>query len=241
MNFQTRLLAPFPPEAVSWRVGSTKTDKTSGLALAYIDARDVMDRLDDVVGPENWQNKYSHASGKVVCDIGIKIDGEWVWKADGAGDTDVEAEKGALSDAFKRAAVRWGVGRYLYNLGTIWVDLEKRGNSYVIAPSQKAKLEKHLRDFTARMVAPMTFGNPFGLALYDKSRANVTDEPDIDFKEIADGLIALVAACTTSAELAELKASERFGSEQNSLPDAQFQKLATVYKDKKAALMPKVA
>lgn len=89
--------------------------------------------------------------------------------------------------------------------------------------------------------ALMTFGNPFGLALYDKSRANVTDEPDIDFKEIADGLIALVAACTTSAELAELKASERFVSEQNSLPDAQFQKLVTAYKNKKAALMPKVA
>lgn len=193
MNFQTRLLAPFPPEAVSWRVGSTKTDKTSGLALAYIDARDVMDRLDDVVGPENWQNKYSHASGKVVCDIGIKIDGEWVWKADGAGDTDVEAEKGALSDAFKRAAVRWGVGRYLYNLGTIWVDLEKRGNSYVIAPSQKAKLEKHLRDFTARMVAPMTPVNSNGTAAQPLKR----DEARKLFAELKAELLE----CNTDAEV----------------------------------------
>jgi hypothetical protein len=42
------LFAPFPPGRVSWRVGSTTQDKKRGMALAYIDARDVMDRLDAV-------------------------------------------------------------------------------------------------------------------------------------------------------------------------------------------------
>lgn len=133
-----RLSAPFPPEAVSWRVGSSNKKKiqrdtgdnyaraTKGMALAFIDARDVMDRLDDVCGPGGWQCRYPHANGKTVCEIGIKADGEWVWKADGAGDTDVEKEKGALSDAFKRAAVRWGIGRYLYHLPSPWVDLDDR-------------------------------------------------------------------------------------------------------------------
>jgi hypothetical protein len=75
----------------------------------------------------------SHANGKTVCDIGIKVMGaSGIWKADGAGDTDVEAEKGALSDAFKRAAVRWGVGRYLYGLPSPWVELEKKGRTWVI-------------------------------------------------------------------------------------------------------------
>ena len=46
-----RLSAPFPPDRVSWRIGSTTKDKTRGMALAYIDARDVMERLDNVVGP----------------------------------------------------------------------------------------------------------------------------------------------------------------------------------------------
>lgn len=142
------LAKPFPPELVSWRVGSTKADKTAGLALAYIDARDVMERLDAVCGPQNWQCKYSHANGKTVCDIGIKCDAEWIWKADGAGDSDVEAEKGALSDAFKRAAVRWGVGRYLYAIKSSWVELEPAGKSYKIKAHEYKKLEALLRGGT---------------------------------------------------------------------------------------------
>ena len=138
------LALPFPPASVHWRVGSTNQAKTSGLALAYVDARDVMERLDSVVGPGNWQNRYPHANGKTVCEIGIKVDGEWIWKADGSGDTDVEAEKGALSDAFKRAAVRWGIGQYLYGLGNVWVEIEPMGRSYKIKDSEKTKLANSL-------------------------------------------------------------------------------------------------
>lgn len=140
----TALRAPFPPMSVSWRVGATNGDKTKGLALAYIDARDVMERLDKVVGPENWENRYPHAGQKTVCEIGIKIDGAWIYKADGAGDTDTEAEKGALSDAFKRAAVRWGIGRYLYDLDSPWVELEARGRSFVIKSSELNRLRSLL-------------------------------------------------------------------------------------------------
>lgn len=137
VNTFDQLAAPFPPEAVSWRVGVSNKKKvqretgnqnakaTKGQVLAYIDARDVMDRFDAVCGPEGWQNRYTHADKKTVCEIGVKVGDEWVWKADGAGDSDIEAEKGSLSDAFKRAAVRWGVGRYLYNLPTPWVDLDE--------------------------------------------------------------------------------------------------------------------
>jgi hypothetical protein len=59
-----------------------------------------------------------------VCEIGIRSDSEWLWRANGAGQTDIEAEKGALSDAFKRAAVCWGIGRYLYDLPNVWVPLK---------------------------------------------------------------------------------------------------------------------
>ena len=143
-----KLSEPFPPDAISWRVGSTSQDKAKGLALAYLDARDVMDRLDLVCGPAGWQCRYSHANGKTVCDIGIKAGDEWVWKADGAGDTDVEAEKGALSDAFKRAAVRWGIGRYLYGLPSPWVELVSAGRSYKIKDSEYAKLRHLLSNYT---------------------------------------------------------------------------------------------
>lgn len=140
------LAAPFPPDRVSWRIGQMKKgDATKGKALAYLDARDVMGRLDEICGPGGWQCRYSHALNKTVCDIGIKVGDEWVWKADGAGDSDIEAEKGALSDAFKRAGVRWGIGRYLYDIPSPWVAVNQWKQ---IEDSEHAKLEGLLERFT---------------------------------------------------------------------------------------------
>ena len=140
------LSKPFAPSKVRWRIGSTTQDKLKGMALAYIDARDVMQRLDDVCGVGAWQAIYDHVTDKgVVCRIGVKVGDEWVWKSNGAGETAVEGEKGSMSDAFKRAAVLWGVGRYLYDLGNIWVELEARGRSQVIKKSEYSKLENYLK------------------------------------------------------------------------------------------------
>lgn len=118
------LAKPFSKGAVHWRAQTITNDGRKALALAYIDARHVMERLDAVCGVAGWQCKYSHANGKTICDLAIKINDEWIWKADGAGDTQVEAEKGAISDAFKRAAVKWGIGRYLYELDAVWCPCE---------------------------------------------------------------------------------------------------------------------
>lgn len=127
------LRKPFASEKIKWRVGATTNDKKRGLALAYVDSRVVMERLDNVCGVENWQKKYSFGNnGEIICAIGIKIEDNWVWKSGGAGQTDFEAIKGGLSDAFKRAAVSWGIGRYLYELPTIWADIKKQGKNYVI-------------------------------------------------------------------------------------------------------------
>jgi len=122
------LFAEFPQGAISWRAQSLSPDKKSALALAYIDARDVMDRLDEICGPENWQDRYEFHGPRTVCYLSIRVNDEWVTKADGAGDSDVEAEKGAISDALKRAAVKWGIGRYLYSLKSPWVPCEIGNN-----------------------------------------------------------------------------------------------------------------
>lgn len=146
-----KLKAEFPPAEIEWRVGSTTQDKTSGLALAYITSRHVMDRLDEVCGPENWQSSYVETpKGRVLCTISIKVGDEWVSKSDGAGDSDVEAEKGAISDSLKRAAVHWGIGRYLYELGNIWVDIEGSGKSYRIKKDQYPKLVAFLNKSTPK-------------------------------------------------------------------------------------------
>lgn len=122
------LKEPFDPKAISWRVGATDKDKTKGIALAYIDARDVMKRLDDVMGL-NWQAKYPFPG---CCEIGLNVDGQWLWRANGADETDVEGVKGQYSDAFKRAAVLWGIGRYLYYLPNVWVPIKPQGKSYAL-------------------------------------------------------------------------------------------------------------
>jgi hypothetical protein len=117
------LADPFDPSQVHWRAQAMANGKA--LALAYIDARDVMDRLDAICGPENWQDRYEETpKGRVLCTLSINVNGYWVNKCDGAGDTDVEGDKGAVSDALKRAAVKWGIARYLYSLGNIWVPCE---------------------------------------------------------------------------------------------------------------------
>ena len=115
------LAEPFPSDEIQWRVGSTTKDKKRGMALAYIDARTVMDRLDKVCGGF-WEDYYSEVAGRLVCSISVY--GQT--RSDGAGDTDFEAEKGGLSDAFKRAGVKWGIGRYLYRLPSEWVALDGR-------------------------------------------------------------------------------------------------------------------
>ena len=126
-----RLKAPFPPDQISWRVQSVAKSWTpekggKGLALCYIDARDVMDRLDEVVGADCWQDEYPTVGTTTVCRISIKMpNGDWVHREDGAGATDVEAEKGSLSDAFKRCAVKWGIGRYLYSIKAPWVQVDE--------------------------------------------------------------------------------------------------------------------
>ena len=126
------LVAPFPADQIHWRVGSTNKDKTQGMALAYLDARNVMNRLDRTVGPHRWEDDYKEVFGRIVCNLRLNLCGEWVTKSDGAGDTDVEGQKGGLSDAFKRAAVKFGVGRYLYGLPATWCPIEARGRSFVI-------------------------------------------------------------------------------------------------------------
>lgn len=125
-----RLKEPFPVEDLEWRVQSCgeKNGKFWALVLTYVTARAVMDRLDRVAGPDNWQDAYREGpQGGVLAGIGIRINGEWVWKWDGAENTDIEAVKGGLSNAFKRVAVKWGIGRYLYRLEESFANVHDGG------------------------------------------------------------------------------------------------------------------
>ena len=111
---EQKLKRPFPVSKLKWR------DGPHGKELVYIDARDVMNRLDEVCGPSMWKSFISRTpDGVNHCTISIYSNTlkEWIEKSDGSDDTKIEPIKGGISEAFKRAAVHWGVARYLYHPG----------------------------------------------------------------------------------------------------------------------------
>lgn len=143
------LSRPFAPEDLEWRIQVTSRDKTSGLAVPYVTNRAIQDRLDEVVGPENWCNEYQpwHGNEKKeaqICGISIYFEGKgFITKWDGAEDSDIEPVKGGLSDSMKRAAVQWGIGRVLYKMTKpVWVGIEQKGNSFVIRDGERPRLNE---------------------------------------------------------------------------------------------------
>lgn len=124
----TKLLEPFDPMDIEWRIqqAGEKNGKKWGLVLAYVTNRAIMERLDEVFGIEGWQNEYQPLpDGGIICGLKCKVGGAWITKFDGADKTNIEATKGGLSNAMKRAGVQWGIGRYLYRLETTFVNLEE--------------------------------------------------------------------------------------------------------------------
>lgn len=129
-----RLADKFPARDIEWRLqscGANREGRVWGKVLAYVTNRAIMSRLDDVCGPAHWRNEFREWKGKgVLCGLSVRVGGEWVTKWDGAEDTDIEEIKGGLSGSMKRAAVQWGIGRYLYDLDEGWAQIVEKGEHY---------------------------------------------------------------------------------------------------------------
>ena len=144
-SIKEQLAAPFPPKEILWRIGQETKDGTKAMCLAYLDARMVMDRLDSVVGNEGWSDSYSELKTGLCCRLCVDYETKpKVCKSDGAGETNIEGEKGNYSDAFKRAAVKHGIGRYLYRMDTPWVSIEKKGKYSKITAAGMTQLQSIL-------------------------------------------------------------------------------------------------
>src|SRR5690606_3633645 len=122
----TKLSEPLNIEDVDFRIQSINKGGYATI-LAYKDARVDMNRLDAVCGV-NWQTKYELIDGQLFCSIGIKIDGDWIWRQDVGEESFTEKTKGRASDAFKRAGFRWGIGRELYDYPLIKVKLNENSS-----------------------------------------------------------------------------------------------------------------
>lgn len=118
------LSAPFARSDIEFRVGRVSAKNRKANVLAYITARGIMNRLDGVFGIEGWKDEYEVLQTGVKCRLSVKIGKDWVTKEDVAPFTNIEALKGAFSDSLKRAGVKFGIGRYLYDLPEHWVEIQ---------------------------------------------------------------------------------------------------------------------
>ncbi|HTU93760.1 MAG TPA: Rad52/Rad22 family DNA repair protein [Gemmataceae bacterium] len=140
------LSAPFDPREVKFKPAVVSGNRA--LALAYVDARAIQDRLDDVLGVAGWQDEYECLpDGSVVCRLRLRLGNEWITKMDVGGPSEQPDEgdrrKAAFSDSLKRAAVKFGIGRYLYRLPSQWVDYDPRKKQFAKTPTLPPSALRH--------------------------------------------------------------------------------------------------
>lgn len=116
------LSKPLPISAIDFRVQSVNKGGYATI-LAYKDARVDMQRLDDVVGAENWKREHTRENHNCIVSIWCERKGLWVSKEDTGTESNTEQKKGLASDSFKRACFNWGIGRELYDYPVISIKL----------------------------------------------------------------------------------------------------------------------
>ncbi len=131
------LAEPFEPQEVRFKPQVVSGNRA--MAIAYVDARVIQDRLDEVLGVAGWQDEYEVLpDGGVVCRLRLHLGEQWITKMDVGGPSEQPDEgdrrKAAFSDALKCAAVKFGIGRYLYRLPAQWVDYDPQKRQFVRTP-----------------------------------------------------------------------------------------------------------
>ena len=133
----TELRQPFHPSHVTWKPGSVNKEQTKALALAYADLRAYQNRLDEVLGMD-WSVTYTPWGDRIVCHLTIAgVTRSSTGEADSQSERSEIAGTSAEAQAFKRACAMFGLGRYLYQLPTVWVEYDGKGFS----DRGKARLE----------------------------------------------------------------------------------------------------
>ena len=167
-----QLTEPFSAAEIKWKPQVMRGNRA--LAVAYVDARAVEDRLDHIFGVDGWQDAYHLLpNGNVVCKLRVKIGTEWIEKSDVGGQSDQPDEsdrtKSAFSDALKRAGVKLGIGRYLYRLPQQWVSFDP--NTRQITQTPQLPDWAQAKEQPAKSLKPAGKISP---AQWDEIKANLT-------------------------------------------------------------------
>src|SRR5947209_3481462 len=85
------LSSPFELTEVKFKPAVVSGNRA--MALAYVDARVIQDRLDDVLGVAGWQDDYEcREDGSVVCRLRLRLGEEWITKVDVGGPSERSEE-----------------------------------------------------------------------------------------------------------------------------------------------------
>lgn len=187
-----QLAQPFEPKHLTWKPGATKAN--SCMALAYADLRAYMERLDEVVGMD-WGCAYEPwGENRLVARLTIagitrSSTGEMSASGESSGNGGTIAE----AQAFKRACSMFGLGRYLYELPSPWVDFDpqrKRITESGLA-DLKSRYEKWYAKAMAAIIAKRTLPAPVPVREVDASTGEITGGVDALFTpsaSVANGL-----------------------------------------------------
>ena len=178
-SLEERLSAPME---YKWRLQSIKGNRAT--MVAYVDSRQVQDRLDEVFGVLGWKDEYREIGGNLFCGISVYTpEGGWVTKWDVGTESNVEKEKGNSSDSFKRSAVKLGVGRFLYSLDIITLNTatHTNGRNYPATSAGKIlwtpkQITEYCNELTEKGIVDDTRSNRSKTAPKPKSSAKVSSE-----------------------------------------------------------------
>ncbi|MHA0044249.1 Rad52/Rad22 family DNA repair protein [Deinococcus sp. PEB2-63] len=181
-----RLQAPFPAHMVAWKPAAYSRDRSRALLLAHIDARAVQDRL-DAICPEAWSFTLEVVPGTRQPTVKGRLTVLGVTREDigEAPEGDLGTLKAAASDALKRCAVHFGIGRYLYDLPRAWADWDDAAR----APTQTPELPDWARPDHER-----TPGGAHLVRLLDELKGDMPVDVDLQrtvYKHLHDALTVL--------------------------------------------------
>jgi len=197
---EQKLKAPFAAKDIEFRISRVTKNTRKAFVLAYITSRAVMDRLDEVFGLDGWQDEYEVLKEGVVCKLSVRFDSVWVVKVDSAPYTNIESLKGGFSDALKRAAVKLGIGRYLYSLPEYIVDILEN------KPTNVDKTKVHVyysNDLTGAWIEPdlpawalpgeestrkLPVPQSASVSLWERKKINNSDYLRIELRDLLESL-----------------------------------------------------
>ena len=150
-----QLSRPFEPTHITWKPGATTKDKARCLAMAYADLRAYQNRLDEICGI-NWSVSYAPWGERIICHL--TINGVTRSSTGESNANEGNAGTSAEAQSFKRACAAFGLGRYLYELPSVWVEYD--GDKRAIAEAGQTQLAQRYGAWYSRTMAKLAEPKP---------------------------------------------------------------------------------